>query len=182
MYIMSKKIKLIIGSVRQGRLGEPVSNWVVTQAKAAGIDLEVLDLKQIDIPFLEAPIPPAYAPVDTPKAKEWAAMIADADGIVFVTPEYNRSIPASLKNAIDHLSTEWKGKKAAVISYGYVDGGANAASHLKDVFDWVKISVVEPVTNIMLTQEMMSDQGGFKDVDSALSSYKDSVISALKAL
>ncbi len=179
---MSKKIKLIIGSVRQGRTGEPISNWAVAQAKEAGIELEVLDLKTIDIPFLEAPIPPAYAPVDTQKAKEWAAMIADADGLVFVTPEYNRSMPASLKNAIDHLSTEWNGKKAAIVSYGYIDGGARATAHLKDVFDWVKVSVVDPVVNIQLTQEMMSDQGGFKNIDSSLSDYKDSFIEALKAL
>ncbi len=179
---MSKKVKMILGSVRQGRTGEPISVWAVAQAAELGIELEVLDLKVIDIPFLEAPIPPAYAPVDTEKAKQWAAMIADADGIVFLTPEYNRSIPASLKNAIDHLSTEWNGKSAVIVSYGYIDGGARATAHLKDIFDWLKVSVVEPVTNIQLSQDMMSDQGGFKDIDSALADYKDSFVKALQAL
>lgn len=179
---MSKKIKLIIGSVRQGRTGEPVANWVVEQAKKNGIELEVLDLKHINIPFLEAPIPPSYAPVDTEKGKEWAGMIADGDAFVFVTPEYNRGVPASLKNAIDHLSAEWNGKPAAIVSYGYIDGGAKATSHLKDTLDWLKVSVVEPDVNIQLSQDMMAEGGGFKDVDSALAQYEDDVVAALKSL
>lgn len=180
--VMSKSIKLIVGSIREGRLGKPISDWLVSQAKAEGIELEVLDLKDINIPFLEAPIPPAYAPVDTEKGKEWATHVAGGDAFVFVTPEYNRSVPASLKNAIDHVFSEWNGKMAVIVSYGYVDGGAKASAHLKDVLDWVKMTVVEPVVNIKLAQDMMAESGGFKDIDAALTDSREEVIAALKAL
>lgn len=178
---MSKRIKLIIGSVREGRLGKPISDWLVAQAKDAGIELEVLDLKEINIPFLEAPIPPAYAPVDTEKGKEWADMVEDADAFLFVTPEYNRSLPASLKNAIDHVFTEWNDKSAAVVSYGFVDGGAKATSHLKDVLKWVKIQLVEPTVHIQLSQGLL-ENGNFKDIDAALTPYKTDFETALKLL
>lgn len=109
-------------------------------------------------------------------------MIDEADGFVFVTPEYNRSIPASLKNAIDYLAAEWKEKQAAIISYGYIDGGKSAARHLQDIFDWLKIRNVGEEMNVLLNQDTFSETGEFKDVDASLGGIKESFKKSLKAI
>lgn len=178
---MSKKIKLIIGSTRQGRVGAPVAQWLVATAKEAGTDLEVIDLKEENLPFFDGPSP-MYVPAQTPEGQAWSAKIKEADAFVFVTAEYNRSIPATLKNAIDHLFNEWGGKPAAIVSYGYIDAGGSATKHLTDILNWVKIQVVEPNTAITLTQDTFADDGSFKDIDAALADAKVPFIAALKAI
>lgn len=57
---MSKKIKLIVGSTRQGRVGKPVSDWLLEIAKETEHDLAVLDLQEINLPPFDAAVPPAY--------------------------------------------------------------------------------------------------------------------------
>lgn len=100
---MAKTIKLIIGSKRQNRIAPQVAAWVEKHASQADIDLEVIDLKELNLPPFDAPIPPAYAPTDTDDGKKWAEIVTNADGFIFVTSEYNRSIPSSLKSALDYL-------------------------------------------------------------------------------
>ena len=179
---MSKKIKLIIGSTRQNRNGKAVADWLVNQAKNEGIELEVLDLKEINLPNFDAPVPPSYMPTQTEEGKAWQQQIADGDAFVFLTSEYNRSIPSSLKNAIDYLVDEWKEKPAVIVSYGYIDGGGSATNHLKDVLNWLKMEIKEPAINIQFTQETFKQEGGFADIDASLGDYKQSFIDQLKAI
>ncbi len=180
---MSKKIKLIIGSTRQGRAAEEVSSWFVSEGKEAGYDLEVVDLRDVNLPMFDAAVSPAYAPVDTPEAKAWAEIISNADGLVFLTAEYNRSIPASLKNAIDYLYKEWEGKPTAIVSYGYIDGGGSATKHLKDILNWVKVTLVEPTVAIQFTQETFNrSTNKFNDADAFLAPYKEDFLNALEAI
>lgn len=178
---MSKKIKMIIGSTRQGRVGKHIADWVGKIAKENDINLEVLDLKEINLPFFDGKSP-AYFPPETDEAKMWQGIIADAEAFVFVTPEYNRSIPASLKNALDYLFAEWNEKPAAIISYGHIDGGAAATKHLKDVLDWLKVKYVDPSVAIQLSRDHFDETGGFKDIDADLAHFKDSISAALKAV
>ena len=63
------------------------------------------------------------------------------DAFIFVTPQYNWSIPASLKNALDYLYYEWVGKPAGIVSYGS-RGGGKAADHLKGVLEGLRMRVV----------------------------------------
>lgn len=179
---MAKNIKLIIGSARQGRAGKQIADWLVDTAKQEGVNLEVLDLQTIALPNFDAAVPPAYMPTQTEAGKAWQAMIAEADGFVFLTPEYNRSIPSSLKNAIDYLVEEWKEKPAAIVSYGYIDGGSSATGHLQDIFDWLKIKNVGEKITIQLTQDTFDENGIFKDADATLGEYKEAFITSLKAI
>ena len=89
---MRKKIKLMIGSTRQGRVGITIANWLVNTSKDAGVELEVIDLKELNLPFFDGRSPAYFGP-ETDVAKAWSAQIIEADAIVFVTAEYNRSIP-----------------------------------------------------------------------------------------
>lgn len=179
---MNKKLKLIVGSTRQGRNSIKVANWLAKQANEAGYDLELLDLKQVNLPMFDSAVSPMYAAIDTPEAKAWGVKISEADGIVFLTAEYNRSIPASLKNAIDYLYTEWNGKKAAIISYGWIDGGGSATKHLRDIIGFVKMDIVGSDIAIPFTQETFDETYEFKDIDAALGGIKEGFIATLEAL
>ncbi len=179
---MAKNIKLIIGSTRQNRVGTAVAAWIQAQAENVDINLEVIDLKELNLPAFDAPVPPAYAPTETEAGRAWAKQVTEADGFIFVTPEYNRSIPSSLKNAIDYLAGEWKEKPAAIVSYGYIDGGGSATKHLKDIFAWLKLAVIEPSVVIQLSQDQFDEAGAFTDIDTAFEPSKATLDEALAQL
>jgi NAD(P)H-dependent FMN reductase len=179
---MSKKIQLIIGSTREGRNADKFATWVQDQvAKNTDIELEVVDLKDWDLPFMTSSVSPAVAPIDTPEAKAWSAQISKAEGFIFLTSEYNRSIPASLKNAFDYLKPEWEEKPAAVVSYGFIDGGASATNHLRDILDWFKMPVAEPFVNVKMGYDWLVD-GQLVVTDDKMAAYADQLQTALKAL
>lgn len=179
---MSKNIKLIVGSIRQNRSGRKIADQLVKIAKDSGYSLEILDLKDINLPKFESAVSPMYMAVDTKEAKAWAEQIKSADGLVFLTSEYNRSIPASLKDAIDYLYVEWNGKKSGIVSYGWIDGGGSATKHLTDILKWVKVDLVEPNVAIKFGDGTFNESGDFVDIDSTLSSVKDNFVAQLKAL
>lgn len=179
---MTKKIQLIVGSTRENRVGAQVAEWVATHARAHdGIELEVIDLKDVALPFFTGPIPPSFAPDSTEAGIAWAKRIAEGDGYIFVTAEYNRSIPAPLKNAIDYLVAEWKSKPALIVSYGYIDGGQNVTKHLRDAFTWLKMATLDSAINLTITQDMF-DGSAFKDIDGAFADYEVNIDEALKTL
>jgi NAD(P)H-dependent FMN reductase len=139
------KIAVIIGSTRPGRKGAVVADWVLAQAAGRpAADYELLDLADYPLPHLDEPIgakggPDGYSKDHT---KAWAATIDGYDGYVFVSPEYNHSTSAVLKNAIDYLYTEWNNKAAGLVSYGSV-GGARAIEHLRGVLSELQVAHVQ---------------------------------------
>ena len=179
---MAKNVKLIIGSKRQNRIAPEVAAWVEKHAATADINLEVVDLKELDLPPFDAPIPPAYAPTSTDDGKKWAEIVSSADGFIFVTSEYNRSIPSSLKSAIDYLADEWKEKDAVIVSYGYVDGGQSAARHLNDILGWFKMNIIEPTVPLQLSQDDFTDEGRFKDIDASFAESTNTLLEAVSKL
>ncbi len=174
-----KKIKLIVGSTRQNRVGGHISEWLVKVAKENSIELEVIDLKIENLPMFDGKSP-AYFPSEVNKT--WSDKISLGEAYIFLTAEYNRGIPAPIKNAIDHLFHEWGGKPAAIVSYGYIDGGGSAAKHLTDVLSWLKMDVVEQQVNIQLAQDHLGEDGNFKDVDVALDHAKAPFLAVLEVI
>ena len=127
-------IQVILGSTRQGRHGDKVANWFMHHAGARDdISVELVDLADWPLPFFDSPVPPAYAPSPDPRTRAWAAKVAEADGYVLVTPEYNHGYPAVLKNALDHLYREWNGKPVGFVGYGGPGGGVRAVEQLRQV-------------------------------------------------
>ena len=128
------KIKVILGSIREGRFGEKPAQWIFEKAKAKGLDVELLDLKDYPMPMFAEPQVPAMVSGNYPNevAKKWAAKIGEADGFIFVTPEYNHGYPSSLKNALDFIYGEWVNKPAAFVGYG-ANGGVRSIEQLKVV-------------------------------------------------
>ncbi len=128
------KIKIITGSNRPGRFNPQPVAWVKSIAETvSGIEVEVLDLAEINLPFLDETLPPMMGQYTQVHTKAWSAKIGEADGFIFVTPEYNHAYPAVLKNAIDYLFTEWNYKPVAFVSYGAVVGGALAVEQLRSL-------------------------------------------------
>lgn len=124
-------IHVIIGSIREGRIGLPIANWVMEQA-AARTDLvcDLIDLKDWDLPFFWHPRPPAAGNYTDPLQLRWAGKVAAADGYILVAPEYNHSGSAVLKNALDTVYAEWNRKPAGFVAYGGM-GGARAVEQLR---------------------------------------------------
>ena len=125
------KIAVIIGSVREGRVSDALAKWVANEV-AKKADVEVLDLKAYPLPFFAEAISPRYNPnrTPTPEVKKWLDKVAEFDGYVLVTPEYNRSTSAVLKNALDTLGFEMDKKPVALVGHGST-GGAQAVANLR---------------------------------------------------
>ncbi len=108
------KIAIIIGTTRATRFGEKPAKWIHGIATARGdMDVELLDLRDYPMPFFDEPASNAWAPSKNEVAKRWQKKVAEFDGYLFVTAEYNRGLPAVLKNALDYAYPEWNRKPAA---------------------------------------------------------------------
>ncbi|MEO8882874.1 MAG: NAD(P)H-dependent oxidoreductase [Devosia sp.] len=131
---MSKaKIAVVIGSVRPTRFGDKPAKWIFDHLKARGdVDAEVVDLKDYDLPLFDAPASDFWMPTPNPVAAKWQAKLKEFDGYIFVTAEYNRSVPGALKNALDWAYSPFIKKAAAFVGYGSV-GGARAVEHLRNI-------------------------------------------------
>jgi NAD(P)H-dependent FMN reductase len=136
------KVGIITGSTRPNRKSRDVAQWVFEIARKRGdAEYEIVDIEDFELPLLDEPMPPSMGQYQQPHTKRWAAKIASLDAFVFVTPEYNHSISAALKNAIDFLFAEWKDKAAGFVSYGGA-GGARAVEHLRLVLAEVNVATV----------------------------------------
>ncbi|SIQ54467.1 NAD(P)H-dependent FMN reductase [Paenibacillus macquariensis] len=133
---MSKlNIGIILGSTRQGRVSPQVGEWVKRVADQRGdANYEIVDIADFKLPLLgEADA--------TEQATAWNTKLASLDGFVFIVSEYNHSITASLKNALDYARDAWNNKAAGIVSYGSV-GGARAAEHLRGILGELSVADV----------------------------------------
>ncbi|MCS7475981.1 NADPH-dependent FMN reductase [Umezawaea endophytica] len=126
------RLAIIVGSTRAGRFGPVVASWFTRLAEQrADFAVTVVDLA-------ETPLPATMTSDPTPdEVAQFAAVspkFAEADAFVVVTPEYNHSYPAALKNAIDWHFTQWRAKPIGFVSYGGISGGLRAVEHLRQVF------------------------------------------------
>ena len=142
------RLGVVLVSVREGRAGEPIARWFVERAKGhAGFEIELVDLKAVDLPLLRESNHPRQQKYTEPATQSWSRMIAALDAFVFVTPEYNFSMPPSLVNALDHLYHEWSYKPAGFVSYGGVSGGLRSVQHAKSMMTAFKlVPMVEAVS------------------------------------
>ncbi|MBY6046835.1 NADPH-dependent FMN reductase [Vannielia litorea] len=138
------KIAIIIGSTRDSRFGEKPAKWLLERAqKRDDFEVELVDLADFDLPFFNEKASNAWMPSEDPKAVAWQEKIAEFDGYIFVTAEYNHSITGALKNALDQAYKEWVHKPMGALGYGGV-GAARAVEHLRAI--GVELQMV-PVRN-----------------------------------
>jgi NAD(P)H-dependent FMN reductase len=129
------RVAVIVGSVREGRFGPVVADWLAGVAgEQGGFEVDVVDLAEPDLPLAFPAFGTTPAAAIVAEVGKVAPRLAAADAFVVVTPEYNHSYPASLKNAIDWHRDEWQAKPVAFVSYGGMSGGLRAVEHLRAVF------------------------------------------------
>ncbi|MBX3013549.1 MAG: NAD(P)H-dependent oxidoreductase [Caldilineaceae bacterium] len=125
------KIAVIIGSTRQSRFGDKPAQWIYDIAsQRADLDVELVDLRDYPMPLFDEIASNAWMPSQNEVAQQWQKKVAEFDGYIFITAEYNHSITGALKNALDYAYPEWNRKPAAFVGYGAV-GGARAVEQLR---------------------------------------------------
>jgi len=157
---MSKpKILVVVGTTRQGRSGRKVADWYMSEVAKAGVeaDFELLDIADLNLPLFNEPVSPMihqYTDVQNTLAER----VGSADGFVFVTAEYNHSLPASLKNFIDYLHSEWQHKVAAFVGYGAI-GGSRAIEHLIQILAELRVASTKDHVMINAIWEALDENG-----------------------
>ncbi|CEJ94772.1 hypothetical protein VHEMI10284 [[Torrubiella] hemipterigena] len=156
-------IAVVTCSTRSPRLNPYITNYVlkVLAPEHPQVTFTVIDLEAQGLPFYDEPGIPALLPKDNPSphyvhdhTRRWSAKISQHDAFIFVTPQYNWSIPASLKNALDFLYHEWAGKPALVVSYGG-KGGSKAAAHLQQILGSMHMKVTRQTPMFVVTTDTL---------------------------
>jgi NAD(P)H-dependent FMN reductase len=156
------KLKIINSTVRPGRKGPLVTDWIAGVAKQQGsFDVEVLDLATINLPFMDEPNHPVLKKYEHEHTKRWSAKIDEADAFIFVTAEYDFNYPAPLRNALEFLYQEWSYKPAGIVSYGGVSAGTRAANSLKADLSTFKIVPLYEAVNFPFFTKNINDQDEF---------------------
>ncbi len=149
-------------SVRKGRAGKKVGDWFVGQVEKDGrFEVDHVDLKELDLSYeLPEMLPSMVTNSDYAEEEDrtWATHVNNADAVVFVSPEYNHGMPASLKNALDHLGNEWNGKPTGFVGYGAA-GAPYAQANLSLVAGWLKLDIVTPRVGIAEIWSAFNENG-----------------------
>jgi NAD(P)H-dependent FMN reductase len=159
-------LHVVIASTRPGRSGRAIGEWFRDRAVAGGdFDVELIDLAEVALPFFDEPHHPRLKQYVNAHTKEWSATVERGDAFVFVTPEYNHSFNAVLKNALDYLHHEWHHKAVGFVSYGGVSGGTRAVAGLRLVVGTLKMVPVVEAVNIPFHPEVIGEDGQVRPND-----------------
>jgi len=162
-------ISVVVGSTREGRFSERPAKWILQHLKKRdGVDARLLDLRDFPMPFFDqrtTPSTPGRPPYKNEIVERWTTAIAQSDGFVFVTPEYNFGTSAVLKNAIDWVYPEWNRKAAAFVSYGSAMG-ARSVQQLRETAIELQLAPIRSSVHIPVATLLAHYRGG--DVDAGL--------------
>ena len=182
---MPNRIQLFISSVRPSRIGDQIAGWIAEVAKAAPqLKIELIDLRDWPLPMDDEPLQPkregmeSYASEHT---RAFSRKVREAEGFIFLLPQYNWGYPAALKNALDHLYYEWEYKPSVIVTYGS-RGGGKAADQLAQVMQGVHLVPVEPRVELPLKELSYTSEGRLADPASDFAGQAPVLAEALAAL
>ena len=168
---MTKKIGIIIGSNRPKRIGGQIADWVKKTMEHPDLELEIIDLAQINLPFLDEEEIPAHGNYTKEYTIQWSTTIQSYDGFVLVFPQYNWGYPAVLKNALDYLYDEWKHKPVSLIVYGG-HGGFQASIAMQLVTKGLSMYNLSVNPSLEIKEQMFDEDNQFLDIEQAFSTKK----------
>lgn len=153
-------ILVVTGSVRPNSVNEKIVPLVVSELEKQGASVKIADLKALNLPFFDdpnSPTAPEFAP--THKAViEWTTMVADADGVLFVTPEYNHTMTPVQLNAIDWIGKEWENKPIGLVGYGWTSGAGRAHDTARESLGVnLKAKVSDVQANLFFMKDVTPD-------------------------
>lgn len=182
---MTKAIRVILGSVRAGRLCPIIAQWVTKLGREmSAAEFTLVDLKDRHLPMDDEPNIPAQNHGYTQKhTLAWSREIDEAGAFIIVTPQYNGATPAPLKNAIDHLCDEWAGKPVLIVTYG-MQGGTKCAEQVRQLVLSLKMRPTVVAPAIMLPKNLnapLDPDADFADYVSTLRNGLDELSAMLHA-
>ncbi|GAB3333561.1 NAD(P)H-dependent oxidoreductase [Larkinella ripae] len=155
-------LKIISSTVRPSRKGPIITNWIAEVANQhGGFSVEVLDLAEINLPFMNEAAHPRLKQYEHAHTKQWSASIEEADAFIFVTAEYDHGYPAPLKNALQYLVHEWAYKAAGIVSYGGISAGTRGATQLKTDLIALKVVPLFEAVNIPFFDQFINEEAEF---------------------
>ncbi|WP_069886628.1 NADPH-dependent FMN reductase [Streptomyces luteocolor] len=158
------RVAVVVGSTREGRFAPVVTDWIKGHLDGRGdMNADVVDLAVTPLPTV---LPPFGGPA-APGTEEALALVsprlAAADAFVFVTPEYNHSFPASLKNAIDWHNEQWHAKPVGFVSYGGISGGLRAVEQLRLVMAELNATTIRNTVSLHQVWGLFDEDRVMKD-------------------
>jgi NAD(P)H-dependent FMN reductase len=159
------RIGIIISTTRKSRFADRPAQWLLDLAsQRADADFEIVDLRDYPMPFFEEDQSPAWAAPSHPAARAWGKKMAELDGYVIITAEYNHSMSGVLKNALDHAYVEYNRKPVTFVGYGGL-GASRAVEQLRQVFAELQVASLKYTVHINTPEliGMMRDGKSFAD-------------------
>lgn len=157
--LIMSKILVVIGSARKGRVADKVLGYVQEEiAKREGVEVTVADLAELNLPFFNnenSPISPDYTITD-PQVAAWSKMVQNSDSVLFITPEYNHTLSAIQKNALDSLGADWVNKPVTAVAYGW-SGGSLAVLTLREVLENLKADTKHDIAQLGFMKDLNPD-------------------------
>lgn len=164
------KIGIILGSTRPARISSALGDWIAKTLTRDELEVDIIDLADIGLPFLDEPEIPSLHHYRRESTLRWSAVVAGYDGFVLLSPQYNWGYPGVLKNALDTLYDEWRGKPVGVVTYGG-HGGFQAALALGLVIRGLRMRPLATNPQITINDEDRDENEALNDVDRLLSPY-----------
>lgn len=164
------KIGIIIGATRPSRIGPSIADWLQKHLQTEHLAVDIIDLATLDLPLLDEEAMPSDNAYQLDHTKQWSQLVSSYDGFVLLFPQYNWGYPAPLKNALDCLYKEWRGKPVSMVSYGG-HGGFQAALALSLVLRGLKFNRLSTNIEISLKAPELDDFGHFKNANQSLAPY-----------
>lgn len=159
-------IPVILGSVRTGRKSEAAARFVLGKVKALGIETQLVDFKELPLPFFNADRMPVEMKgiYPDPNVQKWSEIAYKADAYIIVTPEYNHGYPGVLKNALDWLYLEFDHKPVGLV--GVSDGlvaGARVIEQLRPIMENFSMFAVRETVMFAKAQDVFDADGKLLD-------------------
>lgn len=176
-------ILIVTGSARKGRVADNILSHVKKELQNhQNSNVVVADLKEVDLPFFDSefiPASPQFSPTDT-RVLAWTKLVEEADGVILLMPEYNHSMSAIQKNALDWIYKEWHDKPVSVVGYGW--GGARLALiTAQAVLGNVKAKLLPTSSHLRFMKQLNVDGSIIddKNISEQLTSTIDELLTAI---
>ena len=161
---MTLNTAVVYGSARQTRQGIKAARFIVNQLESRGHDVQLVDSETRKLPLLDR-MYKEFSEGEAPEDMQAVARIFDAaDGFIIVSGEYNHSIPAALKNLLDHFQKEYLYKPSGLVTYSAGPfGGVRALVNLRGIMAELGAPSIPSAFPISRVQNAFDDEGNVTD-------------------